>query len=81
MSLASGDNGFFGRPLAGRTTKEGLPHFKARSTASQDRLGALNHIKVHQKLTPKLVAGKPSAEGRPQACAVGIVSGREESKN
>jgi triphosphatase len=68
---------FFGPVFAGRTAKKRLPDFKARLTDLQDRLGALNDIKVHQKLAPKLVAGKPSAKGRRQAFALGIVSDRE----
>jgi triphosphatase len=71
---------FFGPVFAGRTAKKRLPDFKARLTDLQDRLGALNDIKVHQKLAPKLVAGKPSAKGRRQAFALGIVSGRERGE-
>src|SRR6202167_2642469 len=71
---------FFGHLFADRAAKKHLLDFKTRLTDLQDRLGALNDIKVHQKLAPKLVAGKPSAKGRHQAFAVGIVSGREQGE-
>jgi inorganic triphosphatase YgiF len=71
---------FFGNLFAGHTAKKRLLGFRARLTDLQDRLGALNDIKVHQKLAPKLVAGKPSAKGRRQAFAVGLVSGREQGE-
>jgi inorganic triphosphatase YgiF len=71
---------FFGNLFAGHTAKKRLSGFKTRLTHLQDRLGDLNDIKVHQKLAPKLVAGKPSAKGRRQAFAVGIVSGREQGE-
>jgi inorganic triphosphatase YgiF len=72
---------FFGSLFAGRKAKKRLPDFKARLTDLQDRLGALNDIKVHQKLAPKLVAGKPRAKAaRAQAFAIGVVSGREQGE-
>jgi triphosphatase len=71
---------FFGHLFAGRAAKKRLLDFKTRLTDLQDRLGALNDIKVHQKLAPKLVAGKPSAKRRRQAFALGIVSGRERGE-
>jgi inorganic triphosphatase YgiF len=71
---------FFGRLFANRAKKR-LPSFKARLTDLQDCLGALNDIKVHQKLTPKPAAGKPRAKAAPaQAFAIGVVSGREQSE-
>ena len=72
---------FFGHLFASRTAKKRLPVFKARLTDLQDRLGALNDIQVHQKLAPKLAAGKPRAKAaRAQAFAVGVVSGREQGE-
>jgi triphosphatase len=71
---------FFGHLFAGHAAKKRLFDFKTRLTDLQDRLGALNDIKVHQKLAPKLVTRKPSAKGRRQAFAVGIVSGREKGE-
>jgi hypothetical protein len=56
---------FFGRLFAGGTAKKRLTSFKARLTDLQDRLGALNDIKVHQKLAPKPAVGKPSCRVRP----------------
>ena len=53
---------FFGHLFASRRAKKRLPSFKARLTDLQDCLGALNDIKVHQKLAPKPAAGKPSAK-------------------
>ena len=62
---------FFGHLFAGRTAKKRLPLFKARLTDLQDRLGALNDIQVHQKLAPKLAAGKPRAKAaRAQALSL-----------
>jgi inorganic triphosphatase YgiF len=72
---------FFGHLLASRRAKKRLPSFKARLTDLQDCLGALNDIKVHQKLAPKPAAGKPGAKAaRAQAFAIGVVSGREQSE-
>jgi CHAD domain-containing protein len=71
---------FFGRLFAGRTAKKRLTGFKARLTDLQDCLGALNDIKVHQNLAPKLAPGKPRGKApRAQAFAIGVVSGREQS--
>jgi triphosphatase len=71
---------FFGHLFTGHTAKKRLLDFETRLTDLQDRLGALNDIKVHQKLAPELASGKPSAKGRRQAFAVGIVSGREQDE-
>jgi len=72
---------FFGHLFASRKAKKRLPVFKARLTDLQDRLGALNDIQVHQKLAPKLAAGKPRAKAaRAQAFAIGVVSGREQGE-
>jgi triphosphatase len=70
---------FFGHAFGGRTAKKRLPDFKARLTSLQDRLGALNDIKVHQKLAR--AAGRPAAKtAQAQAFASGVVSGREQSE-
>ena len=72
---------FFGHLFASRRAKKRLPSFKARLTDLQDCLGALNDIKVHQKLAPKPAAGKPCAKAaRAQAFAIGVVSGRDQSE-
>ena len=72
---------FFGRLFAGRTAKKRLTGFKARLTDLQDCLGALNDIKVHQNLAPKLAPGKPRAKApRAQTFAAGVVYGREQSE-
>ena len=72
---------FFGHLFASRRAKQRLPSFKARLTDLQDCLGALNDIKVHQKLAPKPAAGKPRAKAaRAQDFAIGVVSGREQSE-
>jgi triphosphatase len=72
---------FFDHLFASRRAKKRLPSFKARLTDLQDCLGALNDIKVHQKLAPKPGAGKPSAKAaRAQAFAIGVASGREQSE-
>ena len=72
---------FFDHLFASRRAKKRLPSFKARLTDLQDCLGALNDIKVHQKLAPKPAAGKPSAKAaRAQAFAIGVASGREQSE-
>ena len=72
---------FFGRLFASRRAKKRLPSFKARLTDLQDCLGALNDIKVNQKLAAKPAAGKPPAKAaRAQAFAIGVVSGREQSE-
>ena len=72
---------FFGRLFAGRKAKKRLTGFKARLTDLQDCLGALNDIKVHQNLAPKLAPGKPRGKApRAQTFAAGIVYGREQSE-
>ena len=54
--------------------------FIACLTDLQDHLGALNDIAVHQKLGPKLVAGKSNTKVRARAFAARIVSDREQSE-
>jgi triphosphatase len=69
---------FFGHLFPDRAAKKRLLDFETRMTDLQDRLGALNDIKVHKKLALKL--GRPSPKGRRQAFAVGVVSGREKGE-
>ena len=71
---------FFRRLFAGRKAKKRLSGFKACLTDLQDHLGALNDIAVHQKLGPKLVAGKSNTKVRARAFAARIVSDREQSE-
>lgn len=71
---------FFGHIFTGQKAKKHLSGFEARLADLQDRLGALNDIKVHQKLARKLVAGKPTAKLRARAFAAGIASDREQSE-
>ena len=54
--------------------------FKACLTDLQDHLGALNDITVHQKLGPKLVAGKSKTKVHARAFAARIISDREQSE-
>jgi inorganic triphosphatase YgiF len=69
---------FFGPLFTGHRAKKRLSAFEALLKSVQDHLGALNDIKVHQQLAPKLAAGKPSTRGRQQAFAVGVVTGQEQ---
>jgi inorganic triphosphatase YgiF len=71
---------FFEFLFASRKAKKHLSRFKVRLEDLQDRLGALNDIEVHQKLAPKIAAGKAHTNGRARAFAAGIVSGREQSE-
>jgi inorganic triphosphatase YgiF len=72
---------FFGHLFAGRKAEKRLAIFKARLTDLQDCLGALNDIKVHQNLAPKLAPGKLRAKApRAQTFAAGVVYGREQSE-
>ena len=72
---------FFGHLFAGQTPKKRLRSFKTRLTDLQDQLGALNDIEVHQRLAPKLAAGKPHTKAtRAQTFAFGVVSDREQKE-
>lgn len=72
---------FFERLFVRRKAKKRLSRFRVRLKDLQDRLGALNDIKVHQKLAPQIASGEPSHKnGRARAFAAGIVSGREQSE-
>ena len=71
---------FFGHLFGGHKAKKRLAGFKARLIDLQDHLGALNDIKVHQKLATNLVAGKSNMKVRVRAFAARIVSGREQNE-
>jgi inorganic triphosphatase YgiF len=71
---------FFEHLFQGHKARKRMSRFKECLEHLQDRLGALNDIKVHQKLAPKLAAGKSHTKARERAFAAGIVSGREQSK-
>jgi len=72
---------FFEHLFAKRKAKKRLSRFSVRLKDLQDRLGALNDIKVHQELAPQIAAGgPPHKNGRARAFAAGIVSGREQSE-
>jgi CHAD domain-containing protein len=71
----SGD--FFGRLFSGQKR---LSAYQDSLKELQDRLGALNDIRVHQKMVPELASGKPRTNRRERVFAAGVVSGREESE-
>lgn len=70
----------FGKVFTARRAKKRLSAFQQRLKALQDHLGALNDIKVDQKLIPKVVAGRPPTSGPQQAFAAGFVSGHERAE-
>jgi CHAD domain-containing protein len=55
---------FLGHLFTGHKAKTRLSDFKACLEDLQDRLGALNDIRVQLKLAPKLAAGKPRRQAR-----------------
>jgi CHAD domain-containing protein len=71
---------FFEYLFEGHRARKREFRFKVCLEHLQDRLGALNDVKVHQKLAPRLAAGKPYTKIRARTFAAGIVSGREQSK-
>jgi triphosphatase len=71
---------FFGDLFSGRKAKKRLSVFQDCLTILQNHLGALNDIKVDQKLAPKLVAGTPRTTGPQQAFAAGFVTGQERAE-
>jgi triphosphatase len=71
---------FFGNLYSGRKAKKRLSAFQDCLTILQDHLGALNDIKVDQKLAPKLVAGRSRTTGPQQAFAAGFVAGQERAE-
>jgi len=71
---------FFGRLFGSHKARKRVSGFKACLTDLQDHLGTLNDIAVHQKLGPKLVAGKSNTKVRARAFAARIVSDREQGE-
>jgi inorganic triphosphatase YgiF len=71
---------FFENLFEGHGATKRESRFKACLERLQDHLGALNDIKVHQKLALRLAAGKSYTKVRAQTFAAGVVSGREQSK-
>ena len=69
---------FFATLFAGRKAKKRLRRFARELKRLQDRLGALNDIAVHQRLAGKYVGGR--GRRRQRAFAIGLVSGREQSR-
>jgi hypothetical protein len=55
-----------------------LRRFARELKRLQDRLGAVNDIAVHQRLAGKYVGGR--GRRRQRAFAIGLVSGREQSR-
>jgi inorganic triphosphatase YgiF len=71
---------FFGHLFGGHKARKRVSGFKTCLTDLQDHLGALNDIAVHQKLGPKLVAGKSKTKVDARAFAARIISDREQSE-
>jgi triphosphatase len=71
---------FFGHLFSGCKAKKRLSASQDCLTILQDHLGALNDIKVDQKLAPKLIAGRPRTTGPQRAFAAGFVSGQERAE-
>jgi CHAD domain-containing protein len=70
--------GFFGSLFVGRKAERRLRRFVRDLKQLQNCLGALNDIAVHRRLASN-VAG-PSGRRRERAFAIGVVSGREQSR-
>jgi inorganic triphosphatase YgiF len=69
---------FFAALFDGRKPRKRLRRFERQLETLQDSLGALNDIAVHQRLAGKLVGGR--GRKRQRAFAIGVVSGREQSR-
>jgi CHAD domain-containing protein len=69
---------FFAALFAGRKASKRLRRFDRQLKRLQDRLGALNDIAVHEKLAGKYVGHR--GRRRQRAFAIGVVSGREQSR-
>ena len=69
---------FFASLFAGRKAEKRLRRFVRELKALQNCLGALNDIAVHRRLAGKFVG--PSGRRRERAFAIGVVSGREQSR-
>jgi inorganic triphosphatase YgiF len=68
---------FFTALFCGRKAAKRLRRFTRGLKQLQDRLGALNDIAVHQKLACRYVGARAR---RQRAFAIGLVSGREQSR-
>jgi len=55
-----------------------MRRFECELKALQDSLGALNDIAVHEQIAGRVVGGR--GRKRQRAFAVGVVSGREQSR-
>jgi CHAD domain-containing protein len=71
---------FFENLFTGRGAARRLSDFENHLKRLQDRLGALNDIAVHQKLTPKLVGSDTRTEAKARTFAAGVVSGHEQAE-
>jgi inorganic triphosphatase YgiF len=69
---------FFAGLFDGRNAQKRQRRFERGLAALQDSLGALNDIAVHQKIAGKV--GGERGRKRQRAFAVGLVSGREQSR-
>jgi inorganic triphosphatase YgiF len=69
---------FFAALFTGRKARKRLRRFERELEQLQDRLGALNDIAIHQKLAGKYVGRR--GRRRQRAFAIGVVSGREQSR-
>jgi inorganic triphosphatase YgiF len=68
---------FFTSLFSGRKAQRRLRRFTRELKQLQDRLGALNDIAVHQRLAGRYVGTRGR---RQRAFAIGLVSGREQSR-
>ena len=68
---------FFATLFSGRKSEERLCRFRRGLKRLQDRLGALNDIAVHQRIAGRYVGARSR---RQRAFAIGLVSGREQSR-
>jgi triphosphatase len=69
---------FFATLFTGRKAKKRLHRFERELKRLQDGLGALNDIAVHENLAGKFVGRR--GRRRQRAFAIGVISGREQSR-
>jgi inorganic triphosphatase YgiF len=69
---------FFAAAFGGHKAKRRLRRFERQLKQLQDSLGALNDIAVHRRLAGRLVGR--NGRKRQRAFAIGLVSGREQSR-
>jgi triphosphatase len=69
---------FFAALFSGRKAPKRLRRFEKELKRLQDSLGALNDIAVHERLAGKYVGRR--GRRRQRAFAIGVVSGREQSR-